>query len=136
MAAPILVKSWCVLLFANFFSCYETQQLILGTGTAIWWVTEPHSRIVISWVVCLVCHFHPNLILAWAKIEPTQVEPLRDFIKGRLLALLANIRLGCRWLTMTNTVVITISYSSEKCNSIGHRTCNNMSVNYKKISYK
>ncbi len=26
----------------NFFSCYETQQLILGTGTAIWCVTEPH----------------------------------------------------------------------------------------------
>jgi hypothetical protein len=25
-----------------FFSCYETQQLILGTGTVIWWVTEPH----------------------------------------------------------------------------------------------
>jgi hypothetical protein len=25
-------------------SCYETQQLILGTGTAIWWVTEPHSK--------------------------------------------------------------------------------------------
>ncbi len=25
------------------FSCNETQQLILGTGTAIWWVTEPHS---------------------------------------------------------------------------------------------
>ncbi len=24
------------------FSCYETQQLILGTGTAIWGVTEPH----------------------------------------------------------------------------------------------
>jgi hypothetical protein len=24
------------------FSCYETQQLILGTGTAIWWMTEPH----------------------------------------------------------------------------------------------
>ncbi len=23
-------------------SCYETKQLILGTGTAIWWVTEPH----------------------------------------------------------------------------------------------
>ncbi len=23
-------------------SCYETQQLILGIGTAIWWVTEPH----------------------------------------------------------------------------------------------
>jgi hypothetical protein len=26
----------------NLFSCYETQQLILGTGTAIWWLTEPH----------------------------------------------------------------------------------------------
>ncbi len=26
----------------NFFSCYETQQLILGTGTAIWWVIQPH----------------------------------------------------------------------------------------------
>jgi len=22
-------------------SCYETQQLVLGTGTAIWWLTEP-----------------------------------------------------------------------------------------------
>jgi hypothetical protein len=26
------------------FSCYETQQLILGTGTAIWWETEPHCN--------------------------------------------------------------------------------------------
>jgi hypothetical protein len=26
----------------NIFTCYETQQLILWTGTAIWWVTEPH----------------------------------------------------------------------------------------------
>jgi hypothetical protein len=27
----------------KFFSCcYETQSLILGTGTAIWWLTEPH----------------------------------------------------------------------------------------------
>jgi hypothetical protein len=42
MAAPIAVKSQCVLLFATFFSYYETQQLILGTGTAIWWVTKPH----------------------------------------------------------------------------------------------
>jgi hypothetical protein len=28
-----------------FFSCYETQQLILGTGTAIWRLTEPHWTI-------------------------------------------------------------------------------------------
>jgi hypothetical protein len=26
----------------NKFSCYKTQQLILGTGIAIWWLTEPH----------------------------------------------------------------------------------------------
>jgi hypothetical protein len=29
----------------NFLSCYETQLLILGTGTAIWWVTEPHCKL-------------------------------------------------------------------------------------------
>jgi hypothetical protein len=28
------------------FSCYETQQLILGTGTAIWWVREPHCKLL------------------------------------------------------------------------------------------
>jgi hypothetical protein len=38
------VKSLWVLLFAKKISCYETQQLILGTGTAIWWVTEPHCN--------------------------------------------------------------------------------------------
>ncbi len=27
---------------------YETQQLILGTGTAIWWVTEPHWPVLFS----------------------------------------------------------------------------------------
>ncbi len=42
MPAPIPVKSQCILLFAINFCCYETQQLILWTGTAIWWVTEPH----------------------------------------------------------------------------------------------
>ncbi len=38
------------------FSCYETQQLILGTGTAIWWVTEPHSllKVDILWLSILV----------------------------------------------------------------------------------
>ncbi len=25
-----------------FLSCFKTQQLILGTGIAIWWLTEPH----------------------------------------------------------------------------------------------
>jgi hypothetical protein len=28
-----------------FFSYDETQQLILGIGTSIWWVTEPHCEV-------------------------------------------------------------------------------------------
>ncbi len=35
------------------FCCYETQQLILGTGTAIWWVTEPHCCFFILPKTCL-----------------------------------------------------------------------------------
>jgi hypothetical protein len=34
--------------FQKKFSCYETQQLILGTGTAIWWLTEPHWRLFLT----------------------------------------------------------------------------------------
>ncbi len=34
-----------------FFGCYETQQLILGTGTAIWWVTEPHCGADVHFVI-------------------------------------------------------------------------------------
>jgi hypothetical protein len=30
--------------------CYETQQLILWTGTAIWWMTEPHY--LKYWCLC------------------------------------------------------------------------------------
>ncbi len=28
------------------FSCYKTQQLILRTGIAIWWLTEPHWTVL------------------------------------------------------------------------------------------
>jgi hypothetical protein len=35
MAAPIPVKSKCLLLFAKAFSYLEMQQLILGIGNAI-----------------------------------------------------------------------------------------------------
>ncbi len=41
MAARIHVKSQCILYFGkNELWWFKTQQLILGTGTAIWWVTE------------------------------------------------------------------------------------------------
>jgi hypothetical protein len=35
-----------------FFSSFETQQLTLGTGTAIWWVTEPHlyDKVLNKWI--------------------------------------------------------------------------------------
>jgi hypothetical protein len=35
------------------FSCYKTQQLILGTGIAIWWLTEPHY-LPPFWATCTV----------------------------------------------------------------------------------
>jgi hypothetical protein len=49
----------------NFISYYETQQLILGTGTAIWWVTEPHCDCIKDiqhttkalGVFMLMCHY-------------------------------------------------------------------------------
>ncbi len=47
MAAPIPVKSECLLLFAKTFSCYEMQQLILEIGNAIQWVIEPYCTRII-----------------------------------------------------------------------------------------
>ncbi len=38
------------------FSFYKTQQLILGTGIAIWWLTEPHYS-----AFCYV--WNPGLVL-------------------------------------------------------------------------
>jgi hypothetical protein len=38
MAAPILVKSQCLSLFAKQISCLEMQLLISGIGNTIWWV--------------------------------------------------------------------------------------------------
>jgi hypothetical protein len=40
-----------------FFSYYETQQLILGTGTAIWWVTEPHCIAIFKLHVSIILVF-------------------------------------------------------------------------------
>ncbi len=43
MAAPIPVKSQCLLLFTKKFSqLYEMQQLILGISYAIQWMLEPY----------------------------------------------------------------------------------------------
>jgi hypothetical protein len=36
------LKDSALLSLQKKFSCYETQQLILGTGTTIWWLAEPH----------------------------------------------------------------------------------------------
>jgi hypothetical protein len=30
--------------FKNKLWWFKTQQLILGTGTAVWWMTEPHFK--------------------------------------------------------------------------------------------
>jgi hypothetical protein len=42
MAARILVKASAFCIWQNKLWWFKIQQLILGTGTAIWWVTEPH----------------------------------------------------------------------------------------------
>jgi hypothetical protein len=42
MAACIPVKSWLIWLLVKKSLLLKMQQLILGTGTAIWWSTEPH----------------------------------------------------------------------------------------------
>jgi hypothetical protein len=36
------LKASALFSLQKIFSCYKTQQLILGTGIAIWWLTEPH----------------------------------------------------------------------------------------------
>ncbi len=37
------LKASALCIWSNKLWWFKTQQLILGTGTAIWWVTEPHS---------------------------------------------------------------------------------------------
>jgi hypothetical protein len=44
MAACIPVKSLLIWLLVKKSLLLKMQQLILGTGTAIWWLTEPHSK--------------------------------------------------------------------------------------------
>jgi hypothetical protein len=47
---------------------YKIQQLILGTGTVIWWVTEPHSfsqfsaKIFVEQMACEFQLFYKNLL--------------------------------------------------------------------------
>jgi hypothetical protein len=36
------LKASAFCIWSNKLWWFKTQQLILGTGTAIWWVTEPH----------------------------------------------------------------------------------------------
>jgi hypothetical protein len=43
MAACFPVKSYLFRLLVKKSLLLKMQQLILGTGTAIWWLTEPHS---------------------------------------------------------------------------------------------
>jgi hypothetical protein len=44
MAAPIPVKSYCLLLFEKIFIVNKYNKLILGMGNAIWWVIVPYYQ--------------------------------------------------------------------------------------------
>ncbi len=49
----------------------------------------------------IVSHFNPSLVVD----EPAWVEPIMGLHnKGHLLSLPINIRLGCKWITVTNTL--------------------------------
>jgi hypothetical protein len=58
MAALIVVKNWCILLLVTEIMAVKMQQLILKTGAATWWVTEPYCllgsifKIKISATIC------------------------------------------------------------------------------------
>jgi hypothetical protein len=71
----------------NFFSCYETQQLILGTSTAIWWVTEPHCTTCIALhctaLHCAALHSTPNTAcIAEHSMHSTVPLPVCSFPKN------------------------------------------------------
>jgi hypothetical protein len=51
------------------FSCYKTQQLILGTGIAIWWLTEPHSFALVTFFLLI------RAVIALAKAIATGHAP-------------------------------------------------------------
>ena len=68
MAAPIQVKASAFFSLQIFFSSYEKQQLILGTGTAIWWVTEPHYKyclfiVIMHSVFIFSVHMHSVIVI-------------------------------------------------------------------------
>ncbi len=55
------------------FSCYEKQQLIIGTGNAIWWVTEPH----LFW---LLCNFHCSITLKYPTLVHLSEHSIYRFL--------------------------------------------------------
>ncbi len=58
--------------------------------------------VITSAVLAIACHFHPSLTFAG---KSTRVETLMALhFNSSLLALLANISLGLKWLTRTKTL--------------------------------
>jgi hypothetical protein len=46
---------------------FKQQQLMLGTGTAIWWVTEPHCLVMLLQQKS-VFYTNPNILFFYCKI--------------------------------------------------------------------
>jgi hypothetical protein len=57
MAACIPVKSKLIWLLVKKSLLLKTQQLILGSGTAIWWLTEPHCKVALNVLLKFVINF-------------------------------------------------------------------------------
>ena len=47
LVSQLKASAFCI--WQNKLWWFQTQQLILGTGTAVWWVTEPHWLTYLVW---------------------------------------------------------------------------------------
>ncbi len=72
--------------FQKKISCYETHQRILETGTAIWWVTEPHCKQMnpirqhISKIILLFTNAIPNKATNFRR-KQSSFKPLMKELK-------------------------------------------------------
>jgi hypothetical protein len=77
MAARIPVKRYCVLLLEEKIMVVKMQQLMLRTGTAIWWVTRPDSSNLDN-EICTDLEF-------WKKMVRLNQQNVLNTIKHRFL---------------------------------------------------
>jgi len=96
MAACIPVKSLLIRLLAKKSLLLKTQQLILGTGTAIWWLTEPHlyypggGLVAPSILTIGFLLIHPgwlSQLRKWYEHSSNGLDKLKNFTNSNIIKL-------------------------------------------------